>query len=71
MSELGEASEKRWGKFNLMQIKVEFRQQRPIGLFGVVSESSKIEGLWRCSVVNLLKKKLGGPCKGLLLFLVC
>ena len=42
-SELGEAGEKSWGKFNPMQMRGEFRQQRPIRLFGVVSDGLKID----------------------------
>ena len=50
-SVLGVASDKSGGMFNRMQMRSDFRRQRPIRLFGVVSDGLKIAGLWRRSVV--------------------
>lgn len=54
---IGRSEREKLGKFNPMQMSSRFHQQRPIRLFGVVSDGLKIAGLWHVWSFNLLNRK--------------
>src|SRR4029434_8112349 len=52
---------KSWKKLSPMQMRSDFSRQRPIRLFGAVSDGLKMAGLWHRLVVKFAKKRgLGG-----------